>query len=616
MPPANSRETSPPDLAPRLASPSYPSALQQPTEPFEPPETNMERSRRQRSDSEQQDRLRRVMNRLRRIHDPPGTSYGDRVPRENYLYDWSPANEANEVNEADEAAGEDELDQMLAEMASARPSPHPDGRRQSRIPSQHSSRPLNSNQSSASASWLRSALASRRNAHVLNGSPDHTSRSPDRTMARDPYSTSNASDTRPLAIQRLAARRSMLEMEIERDRERERNRNRNPYLDLAEREQIRRDRFLPPRSDPRRLGHWIDDSEKPAPAASALFERTIRYLSRIRHVDNILDGREYAVEAGLLQDNVEPEPDFLLHTLAIPPPPPSSWLAPGAILSGCQHATSLSTTVTTSAVSNTLYRFRNGDYLTSTLFDYSGPLGPEYIPAHERHLPLPGPDTVLSHNPQQDRWPVKVTIHAVDYENMSLSATMEAYNVPSHPHSHQSSGGGDSIPSCARMSSITTYLEGEILDFKQHTLLTESFKSTAANDATYWHKLPCFRGYSVEQLALGLTNRHFYDMLARDWILMRWKERCFVKKCPDSASPAGESHGFEHEGSGEAMSDEYVSTFVDSNCGLTISGFYYVCLRREDGKLEGLYCDPQSSPYQCLKLESVSRGVFPARAFR
>lgn len=585
-------------------------SVEQPTEPSEPPEIHMERSRRRRTVLEQQERMRRVMNRLsRRIQDPPGTSYGDRVPRQNYLYDWSPANEVNEPNEgneADEADAEDELDQILAEMASARPSPHPDGQRERRIPAQHSSQlPSTAENSLRSAAVLQSLRR-----HPRFAARDSTSRSPHRsTMARDLYTTSNASDTRPLAIQRLAARRSLIESEMERDRERERTRSRNSYPEQGESEQLGRDRDVPARSNDRQRYHVVE-SVKQSSTANALLERTIIYLSRIRHVD-ILDGHDCAVEAGLL-----PGPDFLLHTYGIPPPPPSSWLTPGAILSGCQHATSLSTTVTTPAVSNTLYRFRNGDYLTSTLFDFRNALGPEYVPAHERHLPSTGQDMVISHTPQQDRWPVKVIIHTVDYENMSLSATMEAYNVPSHPHSHQSYGPQDAIPSCARMSSITTYLEGEILDFNKHTLLTESFKSTAANDATYWHKLPCFRGFSVEELAENLTDRRFYGMLARDWILMRWKERCFVKKSRASTSSADGSHDLERESGVAAVSDEYISTFDDSNCGLTISGFYYICLRREDGKLEGLYCDPQSSPYQCLKLDSVSRGAVPARAFR
>jgi hypothetical protein len=41
---------------------------------------------------------------------------------------------------------------------------------------------------------------------------------------------------------------------------------------------------------------------------------------------------------------------------------------------------------------------------------------------------------------------------------------------------------------------------------------------------------------------------------------------------------------------------------------LTISGFYYVSLRRSDGEVEGLYFDPLSTPYQCLRLRGSAAG--------
>jgi hypothetical protein len=171
---------------------------------------------------------------------------------------------------------------------------------------------------------------------------------------------------------------------------------------------------------------------------------------------------------------------------------------------------------------------------------------------------------------------------------MTLSATMEAYNVPSHPHSHLSLSTQQPY---TRTSSITTYLEGEILDFSTHTLLTESFKYSAANDATYWRKLPPFASMSDDELARALTSRRWHvDVLAREWVLMRWKERCFVKALD-----------------GEAYREQ--AAFDDSGCGLTISGFYYTCLKRGDGRLTGLYYDPQSSPYQCLELESRTGGA-------
>lgn len=53
----------------------------------------------------------------------------------------------------------------------------------------------------------------------------------------------------------------------------------------------------------------------------------------------------------------------------------------------------------------------------------------------------------------------------------------------------------------------------------------------------------------------------------------------------------------------------------DAQSGLTISGFYYVCLRREDGYVEGLYYDPHSTPFQHLSLTPEKR-MFPAYSFQ
>jgi hypothetical protein len=640
-------------------------------EPSAPPEAS-DRPRRPRSDADQRDRLRRVMNRLSRIHDPPSASYSDRVPRQNSLYDWSPANEADD---------EDELDQILAEMRSQRPGPHQDmlrmlgrsqveGEREQRM--SPSSRLLSSNQPSAAETSLRSAailqsvrrhprFAARTRDYLQrhHGDGRSASRSPHRSESRDPYS---ASDARQIAMQRLAERRAALALEREREAERELARERELELE-RERE---RDRDTLERASWRRIrGRYIGsqnsayvDRSLSSPPVSPLLEQTIKYLSRIRYVETIGQSCDYALEAGFLtkEDLDVDSSDFLYETLSLPPPPPTSWLAPGAVLSGCQHATTVTSSITSAGpgATNTLYRFRNGDSMTSTVFDASRPWQSHtYTSPHQRTmLAATAHEAVLSQSPQQDRWPVKVTIHTVDYTTMSLSATMEAYNVPSHPHSHSQSQPQHPTldplsPSLSspftRTSSITTFLEGEILDFNTHTLFTESFKSTANNDATYWRKLPCFRDYTDTELVRNLTSRRWWEeVLTKEWVLMRWKERCFVKSLSSTSSSSSSSAAavqpaHYHPPNAIAVDsfhppnpsplleghyhiaqagDEHITTFEDSSCGLTISGFYYVCLRRSDGRVEGLYYDPQSSPYQCLKLESCSAGaVWPAWEF-
>jgi len=49
--------------------------------------------------------------------------------------------------------------------------------------------------------------------------------------------------------------------------------------------------------------------------------------------------------------------------------------------------------------------------------------------------------------------------------------------------------------------------------------------------------------------------------------------------------------------------------------GLTIGGFYYLSLRRDDGRIQGYYYDSQSQPFQELTL-MPSKRLFPSYQFR
>ncbi|RMZ69938.1 vacuolar import degradation vid24 [Pyrenophora seminiperda CCB06] len=536
---------------------------------------------RQRDELEQRDRLRRVMSRLSRLSD---NNYGDRVPSQNSLYDWSPASN------------------VAATTAATTTST------------------TTTESSLRSTAILQSAGVRRHPRFSARTRETATSEAPPRHVAH-----------RSLR-EMLAARNSLHSETTERDRDRDRDTSAR-HMSMQ--------RLSEARSSP-------------------MLEHTVKYLSRIRHSSTIDESLECARDAGFLSKDYFclQHADFVADTFTIPTPSETSWLAPGAVLSGCQHATSIAATAAN--------------------------------PASSRHPGLPQPIRPWIWNPneastsrspqlpeappQQDRWPVKVTIHHVDWDKMSLSATMEAYNVPSHPHSHSILSTNSTWPPVTRTSSITTYLEGEILDFNTHTLLTESFKSNAANDATYWRKLPPFQKMSDDEVIRSLTSKKWLtEVLGQEWILMRWKERCFVKSLnrstadpvqpppsttipsfPDGPArnnhwtPSSSVHASQLQPSpyrivrnantGRAeveitpqplfgtnnnnnnttstTSDAEQATFDDSGCGLTISGFYYVALDRRSGMLEGLYYDPQSSPYQCLKLESVRGGLRSAWEFR
>lgn len=598
------------------------------------------------------DRLRRVMSRLSRLNDSStsqsattSAAYGDRVPSQNSLYDWSPAIEHDPEDD-------EELDTILQELRREQPNTHPEilrvlGRLQldserERIRS-ISSR-LNQDRTGAGGESLRSTA-------ILQNVRRHPRFSARSREYLQRYNTDSDQTSRPSQHSDSHTRH---------------------MRQLTMRHEDNRRRDMLSRADSYRRSYLDHRSSTSTPPVSPMLEQTVKYLSKIRHSNTIDDSLNHALDAGFLAKDYLciQYADFITNTAVIPPPVETSWLTPGAVLSGCQHATSVTSAA---AADPSGWNDLNRRAALAGLPSLAPPTRPwlanSYSTPRSRTSQLTT-DPTASQPAPQDRWPVRVTIHEVDWQSMSLSATMEAYNVPSHPHSHQSilSASESSQQQYTRTSSITTYLEGEILDFNTHTLLTESFKSSAANDATYWRKLPPFEHMSDEEVVRALTDKKWFgEVLNKEYVLMRWKERCFVKSLPATEgintpsgmgatpvqppsqpswtqdqrasdvppyrltrsptshqlrvevySPSNPNHtqpsAYQPDPSSTHAS--FINPFnPESSCGLTISGFYYVCLRRKDGVLDGLYYDPQSSPYQCLRLESRMGGVRGAWGF-
>lgn len=103
---------------------------------------------------------------------------------------------------------------------------------------------------------------------------------------------------------------------------------------------------------------------------------------------------------------------------------------------------------------------------------------------------------------------------------MVIAGTMEAFTDFQKPSSDK--------------TSITTYLEGEIIDFKTHSLETFNFPSNIKDDAHNWRKLEPFCQLSNEQLVKSLVSRKFMKSLADNWVFMRWKGKTL---CPFQVTP-------------------------------------------------------------------------------
>lgn len=379
-------------------------------------------------------------------------------------------------------------------------------------------------------------------------------------------------------MQREATTRQ--EIQQHRDLLAEHQQHRN-YLE----EQLRQQRNgLVPPSENRRRRYWQTSS--PCTERKRI-DDAIKYLGRLRLCESEQEGQETAEEGGFDLEECSPKrpDDFLVNTQLVPPPPESSWLSPGGVLSGTQHGASLSPLPSyTPLMPPSMYR-------TRTRNPHFGSVPPRNT-SPTRQPPDSTPED--SPRPEEERWPVKVTIHSVDYNTMTLTGTMEAFDVPDKS-------------SPTKVSSITTYLEGEIIDFNTFSLETKSFKADTRVDGTYWRKLPPFRDLSDEEAVVRklLSKGWLREELMQKWILMRWKGSFGVFSLTTNTVAVCSRY----------LLEKCFVTPSDAQTALTISGFYYVSLRREDGHVEGLYYDPHSNPYQHLSLMPEKR-TFPTYTFQ
>lgn len=271
------------------------------------------------------------------------------------------------------------------------------------------------------------------------------------------------------------------------------------------------------------------------PLGSEAFTRvrnTMRYLAELRGRD-VQGGLELAKELGLdsLYEESEPDhsiPSDLPMTInSLPKPQQSSWLQAGTTWHGLQSTDREPRRP--ELLSNTLRRIRHRDfvnramgrrgytndpygeqgyrnmrsippedadrYLTNLTQDPTGRWGFADEPSHPE---LPGSASgmggldaspLLAQDREDrgdaDHWPVTVSLHEVDWEEMTVSGTMRASQIPDR----SSEGEGKSMES---------YFQGEIVDFRNHTLLSDgrqfAYKVGGVDvDARYWARLGPFK---------------------------------------------------------------------------------------------------------------------------
>lgn len=234
---------------------------------------------------------------------------------------------------------------------------------------------------------------------------------------------------------------------------------------------------------------------------------TIKYLDRIRDTHSLEESLISAAGRGWAHLALEEDDDFILETGSIPPPPHCSWLRPGMVFSGSQKAAASGVGAIFPPQRISSPQPPSNDPMIVNGSDNNGRIS-IYTSSGRRYLA----NSIYSlGNGRDEDWPVRVTIHDINYDDMTLSGTMEAYNIPDKTSPSQD-------------AHIVTFLEGEIIDFNAHTLETKNFKADAEIDSTYWRELQPFKDLTDEEMTRNLVSRKWItDELAKGSILMRWK---------------------------------------------------------------------------------------------
>jgi hypothetical protein len=292
---------------------------------------------------------------------------------------------------------------------------------------------------------------------------------------------------------------------------------------------------------------------------------TIQYLSRLRSTNDGL----YLARLMDLDDLYESAESHIPNELpllvdSLPRSEPTSWLTPGMTWHGLQStdrehrasASMLSPAIRTlrqrdyfgrhsarrgaaEAQRATASFLRHTDgtdlatantdrYLSSLMRDPDGRWG---FGQSSSHPELPGSsrlresseELLTRQTPETEQWPVTVTLHSIDRENMTVSGTMRASQIPDR----RSTGLGKSMES---------YFQGEIIDFRKHSLETDSKRGYRVGgadvDARYWSRLGPFKdAIKAQAKSTYWDSSTWEDKLktgdAKYWEVLKAEERAY-----------------------------------------------------------------------------------------
>jgi hypothetical protein len=172
----------------------------------------------------------------------------------------------------------------------------------------------------------------------------------------------------------------------------------------------------------------------------------------------------------------------------------------------------------------------------------------------------------------KESWDLKITVEERDFSKGYVCGTMYANGFNCSENS--GAGGGEKNP-------VVTFWEGELIDNYNHFFYTQKWGASKTTDRSHWLKLaPFCKAFNNKTNTTNQQNQSqnqdAIDLTGQPFIYMRLKEKYFLNE-----EPGG---------------------------NLTIAGFYYLCISRATGEVTGYYFDPNSTPYQEVKLQVIYEG--------
>jgi hypothetical protein len=172
----------------------------------------------------------------------------------------------------------------------------------------------------------------------------------------------------------------------------------------------------------------------------------------------------------------------------------------------------------------------------------------------------------------KESWDLKITVEERDFSKGYVCGTMYANGFNCSENS--GAGGGEKNP-------VVTFWEGALIDSYNHFFYTQKWGASKTTDRSHWLKLaPFCKAFNNKTNTTNQQNQSQnqdpIDLTGQPFIYMRLKEKYFLNE-----EPGG---------------------------NLTIAGFYYLCISRATGEVTGYYFDPNSTPYQEVKLQVIYEG--------